>query len=656
MEINNNIKDFRKSLIPEKPYNNIFKYEQLSEYIKLNMLSFQNVQNNNYKISKYNFKKCVELSKEIDELKYSESLINYSIILYLNEELQESYNTLLKAKEISTKIYENSDSINQIYFIHLRILSNISLISMSLNDISNSKKYFYECISLIKEPKIKDTQIQISMLHELLYIFFRLDSLNKFHEINTVNEEQIDNNYDSFLNNQSLSSINFNVKFNDKGLYNLHKSIKENNIKYWLQYLDEEIKEIKINEDAHRYIFLLINRIAALYSDEENYDKNNINNLLKLLAKYYKDKFGNNIILKDNSNNFYKILFEFKNKFYTAVEYYQQLIKLEKELQFQAFELKINNKNNNKKENKILIKLLFKNALNNLDNATNNQNYIKINEIKKQIEYAMNLVESNKINWNLLSIINIDQNLIKNINILFHNLKIIRIKSVLRYNFHKYKLRTLGYISMKDKMKKKYIKVENFLKKQLLNLQEGAILLKYNFSSKGFSEHFYKINITNDDYYFCIHKTISEIKPYKIFNLEELYDITIGFESQNLITKIKPKQNFFKNYKPWYFLSFWFEERTIDLYFDNDEEMNKWFEGIYFYNKYILDKKTKNLNYFFFKKLKLKLLYRLKNMKNDLEIIKQLKYYESKNYLEYQSLPFYKVLVLFYKVCEKINE
>ena len=344
MEINNKIKDLRKAIIPEKTQINIYKYEILSEYIKLNMLSFQNVQNHNYKLSKYNFKKCLELSKDIDEIKYCESLINYAIILYLNEELEESYNILLKAKEISSKLYENSDNINQIYFIHLRVLSNMSLISLSLNDISNSKKSFYESISLIKEPKIKDIEIQISMFRELLYIFFRLDSLNKYHEINKINEEQNDNNYDSTLDNQSLSSINFNAKFNDKGLYYIHKSIKEKNMKFWLNYLDEEINNIKNNEDINRYIFFLINRIAALYCDDENYDKNNINNLLKLLANFYKEKFGKNIIIKDNNNNFYKIFFDFKNKFYTAVEYYQQLIQLEKDLKFREFELKIKNK------------------------------------------------------------------------------------------------------------------------------------------------------------------------------------------------------------------------------------------------------------------------------------------------------------------------
>ena len=103
----------------------------------------------------------------------------------------------------------------------------------------------------------------------------------------------------------------------------------------------------------------------------------------------------------------------------------------------------ITNKNINNKGNKILIKLLFRNCLKNLDNMYNNENYKKINDIKIQIEYSMTLIVKNKKNWNLLSIININKEIIKNINILFLNLKKIKAKSILRCYFHKYKLKLL---------------------------------------------------------------------------------------------------------------------------------------------------------------------------------------------------------------------
>jgi hypothetical protein len=644
MEFNNKNVNFRKAIAPEKPKKMNLKCEFLSEYIKLNMIAFQNIRNKNYKLAKYNFEKCIEISREIDEFKYIESLINYSITLYYDEEFKESYDCLNKAKEISTKLYEKSDEINQIYFIHLRILSNMSLISMNLNNISKSKKLFYECISLIKEPKIRDIQIQYSMLRELLYIFFRFDSLNKFHEIYEIKE-----NYDNSLRNESIPTINNNIKINEKGLYYLHKSLLENKITYWLNYLNNEINVNNNTQDIARYIFLLINRIAALSCDEEHYDKKNIENALIILIKYYKDNFTNNIIVKDIN----QILNSLKNKFNTAVEYYQQLINLEKEIKIKLFELKIKNDNNN--ENKILINLLFRNALKHLEKINDANNIQNKNEMKNQIEYAMELLKKSKINWNLLSIVKINSDLIKTINIIFNNLKLIRLKNILRNSFHKFKLITLGYINMIDKMKKNYIKSERYLNNQLLDLEKGSTLLKINYTSDGFTEHFYSIKIVDDECFFCIYDKKGEKKPDKKLNLKELYDITVGLKSNNLISKIK--SNYLVKYEPYYFLSLWFPERTIDLYFDNDREINRWFEGIYFFNKYVLEKrKIRTLNYFFFTKLKLKLLHTIKKMKFNLKILKQLKYFESQNQLEYQALPFPKTLVLYKKICDKIKE
>ncbi len=643
----NNKSDLKNYLTNIKQKITNLKCERLSEYIKLNILSFQYLKNKNYKLAKDNLEKCVELSKDIDEFKYCESLTNYSMSLYYCGQFEDAYSNLIKSKEISNKIYEDSEEVNQIYFIHLRTLSNLSLISMNLNDISNSKKLFYECISLIKEPKIKEIQFQISMLRELFYIFFRFDSLNKFHQINKMNENS--NNDLMGINNEIFSSIELDIKLDDKGLYYLHKSIIKNDMTFWRNFLENEINRNKYNEDANGYIFLLINRIAALYCFE-GYNNNKVENAMRILIRYYQNNFEKKIYIKDN--NFNKVLVDFKKIFTTAIEYYQQLLNLEKEFKLKSLELKL--KNNNGKNNKILINLLFRNSLKYLNNLNLNQDE-NITEMKKQIEYAMTLIKNNKINWNILSIINIDIKIIKTLNILFHNLKIIRLKYFLKYNFQKYKLNTLGYKDMSDKMQRNYKKSEKYLYKQLKSLSEGSVLLKFNFNSNGFIEHYYKINKIRDAYYLNIYKKISDSKPYKMINLEELKNITIGFKSKNLINKIKDE--IYKGYKPWYFLSLWFSDRTIDLYFDNDEEMNKWFEGIYFFNRYIIEnKKMRGLNYFFLTKLKLRLLYKLRSMKYNLPIIKQLKHYESQNEVEYQSLPITKTLLLYTNVCKKIGE
>ena len=181
------------------------------------------------------------------------------------------------------------------------------------------------------------------------------------------------------------------------------------------------------------------------------------------------------------------------------------------------------------------------------------------------------------------------------------------------------------------------------------------MLTKINYTSKGYNEHFFRIYLIDGEYYFSVHKAISDLKPYKVFNLKELNNITIGIETDNL--KNKFNENLLKGFKPWCIMSLSFEERTYDLYFDNEDEMNKWFEAIYYFKKYITGKHiANNLAYFFFKKLKLKMLYKLKNVEHDLPIIKKLKYYYELNELEYFSIPFPKCLILYLKVYKNIED
>ena len=87
-----------------------------------------------------------------------------------------------------------------------------------MNKFEESKNFFHKCMSLIKEPKIKNIKTQISMLRELVYIFYRIDSINKFHDINE----------------SSLYSINYKIHLKEKGLYYLYESFRNNNMKFWI--------------------------------------------------------------------------------------------------------------------------------------------------------------------------------------------------------------------------------------------------------------------------------------------------------------------------------------------------------------------------------------------------------------------------------------
>ena len=224
-------KQIKRSKTPDNRNITVINYEKLSEYIKLNTKSFQYLENKNFALAKIYFAKSMEISKEIDQIKYIESLINYSLSLYYNNEILSSYDSLKKAKDLSFSLYKSTEEINQIYFIYLRILCNMCLISLNLNKVSESKQLFNKAISLIKDSKITDIIIQISMLRELIYIFYRIDSLSNFQEIN---EKNIMNIYAN-KNKELYNNINSNINLDDKAMYYLYKSLRNNDLNYWLK-------------------------------------------------------------------------------------------------------------------------------------------------------------------------------------------------------------------------------------------------------------------------------------------------------------------------------------------------------------------------------------------------------------------------------------
>ena len=151
-----------------------------------------------------------------------------------------------------------------------------------------------------------------------------------------------------------------------------------------------------------------------------------------------------------------------------------------------------------------------------------------------------------------------------------------------------------------------------------------------------------------------IYKKINDNKPMKIIPLSEILDITVGCYSKNLQKRLYP--NVIKKYKPWLFLSIYFTKRTIDLYFEKDEDINEWFLGIYYYMWKIQKKKDlPSINQYFFNKLKLKLLYKIKEIDGDLQILEQIKKFQNENEGEYQSLPKSKTILLYVKICEKLK-
>ena len=591
------------------------------------------------------FEECINIAKDLDDIKHIESLTNHAICQFFCGNFEESYNFLEKAKVISSRLIENSSLDKQIQFLHLRVLANLSLTSLSLNKISDCKNQFNNCITLIKNNK-NSNFFKLQMLKELVFIFFRVDSLSKFYEIN---QNILENNFgEDIWNNSSNENTNNNNqnKIANKCLFGLHKTLRENNIKYWFNCLNEEVARCKKNKESSGFIFLLINQMAASFCYKGKIN-DSIKTTLANLVKYYQEQYNKDLKLKEKKIN--NILNDFKLRMDTAVEIYKRIWDLENELNANN-NININNNENNEGTNKFLIKILFRHALRYLSKPENQND-----EIKNQIEISMKLLDNDEIDCSMISILNVNNEITKSLKLLFENLLIIRTKTILKEHLNKFKLNTLNYIKMSDKMKQKYVISEAFLKAKLEKLAQGFELTKFHFTSKGCKKHFYKIAPNNETYNLFIYKTSSEKTAVKILPLSQITNLTVGCVSDNLKKRLNPN-NVIQNYHPWLFLSIYFPKRTIDLYFENDEQINDWFEGIYYYMwKISFNKNLPNFNLFFLTKLKLKLLYKLKDMNVNLSILDQIKAFEKENEIEFQSLPINKAVLLYVKICEKLG-
>ena len=90
------------------------KVNVLSQYVQLNLSAFQQLRNKNYKLAMSNFEKCIDIAKDLDDMKHVESLTNYAICQFFCGNFEEAYDFLEKAKEISSRLYDNSNSDKQI--------------------------------------------------------------------------------------------------------------------------------------------------------------------------------------------------------------------------------------------------------------------------------------------------------------------------------------------------------------------------------------------------------------------------------------------------------------------------------------------------------------------------------------------------------------
>jgi hypothetical protein len=386
------------------------------------------------------------------------------------------------------------------------------LTSLSLNKISDCIALFKDCIELIKSQF--EVQEKIQMLKELVYIFFRIESLQNYNEhYANINLDSKEDNDVSMMNGKMIS----------KTLYALHKTLRENNIEYWMKCLNDEAKKLRSLKDINGYVFVLINSFAANFYQSGKISEGVKTNFSKIL-KIYAEQYNKDLKLKEKNLNV--IFTDFKNRIDTAIEIYKKLLDTEAELNNlldlgeKDRERKIisNTESDTAKSNKIFIRLFFKHALRQLNETKdnediaknnnqspvtgnifgNNLNYPQVNivgannqniqvnsysnnDVKSQIELALKLLENDEFDCSKLNIFNINSEITKSLKILFENLVAIRNKCLLNFYFKNYMSKTFGFYSI---LVKRHFKSEEFMDKKMEAIFKGKKFVSKNYFVK----------------------------------------------------------------------------------------------------------------------------------------------------------------------------
>lgn len=327
--------------------------------------------------------------------------------------------------------------------MHIRILSNISLIALSLNKISDCRNYFNQICDIIDREK--NIFSKILLFKEVIYIFFRIESLNNFYEENIANNELFSKersskpepneiNLANNTNAAQLNPLNLNKNINNanaintekavsrrekeqnelaeeeilkknisKTLLALHKFLRDSDIETWIRCLVEESAYFKSVKDVNGYVFTIINQYAANYY--QNGKLGDFKNIYQTIINNY----GERAKEKNKDKSPEKILMEMKSRIELAIDIYRRLVEIENEL-FNLF----SNRNNlgfnadSGNKNKLIV-----NAINFNNNLVNNSN-VNANNNNREKENVFGNKENLEINEINVKSNNEVDNLIRN--------------------------------------------------------------------------------------------------------------------------------------------------------------------------------------------------------------------------------------------------
>ena len=553
-------------------------------YTKTTINSINQLKNYNFSSALEGFKNSLKLANELnDEYKKNESLCNLGIANFYLNKINESINYLENSyNNIKTKC-SNENFANDLKSLNLLIKTGVNLILgyLAIGNFNEISEILNEILTLIEREVSYHKQLKC--VKTMIKIFFHCESL--IEENNIENNDDDDNNkdYEKYKN-----IINKLIK-------NFNEFLKNKNYDEFIKCLSEIKNEFEKLNDFTGILFAIFNEQSFIYVNEINKDENSekINDCKGVLISLFTGINKNNNDDDDNKiddNLFEMILKNFKEKIEKSFEIYQKLFDFENKLittlnnnnnltpNISPRNSKINNSKihvNNINNNNFFIKLLINYYIVHIIPKFSNNN--NKNLLIDQLKTTLNIIE-NSNEFKNLSIKNLDNEIFENLFILFDNLLKIHIKFKKKHYLNIYKHKIFVIISTINVKK-----IKDFYDSFLVVIDKGEKIIKINFNGNGFKEHFYRIDINEDN--FEIYKNSENKKKGKanqIINMNDILKVVYGFKTKNLKKKYENLEN---NLNPELYLSLVCTKRSYDFYFKKEKKSVSWFYGFQIYYK-----------------------------------------------------------------------
>lgn len=213
-----------------------------------------------------------------------------------------------------------------------------------------AERFFAYLLDLF-DKKAESIEDKLEKFQQVLFIFFRVDSLIELKKMSDDERKEEQDNNDNTSNNIKTSNKETHTKY----LIAFHKFLREKDFQPWFALLNEETNNFKKgdNKDVNGLMFTLIN-LSAINFYQSGRISDNTYRYFNVFMRMFKEKFqtSQSVLPNIKEKNIEIILKEYKDRFELAMSFYSKLILLEERLLNERDEKMIKIKKRLKKRNK----------------------------------------------------------------------------------------------------------------------------------------------------------------------------------------------------------------------------------------------------------------------------------------------------------------